>query len=180
MVVIMKNKKFLLLLTSLTLVNLGLYSADQNFEVKINTQSEISFTNQSLTSSEFDLQPDGSFEYDSSGNTNPTWSLIDNQTGSPDLKVQGNFKSGNLPSTGWSVFVTLNAPENSGGSFGTSQGELTLSATAQDFVTGIPRGNSGDLQEEVYRINATAAAWQTAAGVGSESFVVEWTLTDDS
>lgn len=175
------NKKFFIFLLPIAFLSFSkTYSVDQTFSVKIRSQSEVRYEDQSLTSADFELQEDGSFEYNSSNYTNPTWTFINNQKGSPNLKVQGSFKSGSTPSRGWTVYTALNAPQNSNGSFGESQGEKELSTTAQDFVKSIPKGNSGDLQEQTYRINVSSSAWQAAAESGSESFIIEWTISDDT
>lgn len=175
----MKKINYLFILTTILLTTQS-FSVDQNIDITINTQSEISFSNLTLSNSEFSLQENGSFEYDSNEYTNPTWGLINNEGGNTDIKVQGKFKSGSSPSRGWIVYATLNPPENSSGSFGKSAGEVELSASAKDFVTNIPKGKSGNLQTQKFRINATEEAWQAAASSGSESFVLEWTLTDQS
>ena len=85
--------------------------------------------------------------------------------------------SGTLP-TGISVLLTATAPAGGTGTLGSSAGQITLSATAQNLITGITTGWTGTATSNGAELTYDLAVDNASIAVGNSSVVVTFTLTD--
>ena len=85
--------------------------------------------------------------------------------------------SGTLP-TGISILLTATAPAGGTGTLGSSAGQITLSATAQNLITGITTGWTGTATSNGAELTYDLAVDNASIVVGNSSVVVTFTLTD--
>lgn len=149
-----------------------LFSETAELSVQIAEGANLEFTNFSILDSDFELEEDGSHLFEARS----SWFYASNESGST-YKIQGRILT-DLGSE-WSLQAALLPPRSAtSGPLGQSANfgnPIELTTIPKDFVTAIPQGRFGDLQEQVITLRATHDGFVEKAD-SAFNIVIEWTL----